>query len=109
MTAKIQRAPTHLQKSGKKFWKSVLSDYALEDAHHLKLLESACACLDRVDQAQAEIEAEGAYFKDRWGMPKEHPAHKTERDNKILFSRLVRELCLDVEAPKESRPPGIGR
>jgi P27 family predicted phage terminase small subunit len=104
---RIKQTPKHLKKEGRKFWRSVLANYYLEDAHHLKLLEGACACLDRIDQARDEIETQGAFYMDRFNQPKEHPAHKTERDNKILFARQIRELNLDVEAPKESRPPAL--
>lgn len=105
--SRIKITPSHLKKGGRKFWKKVLNDFEIEDGHHLMLLENACQCLDRIDEAQAEIEKEGAYFTDRFGQPKEHPAHKTERDNKILFARLVRELNLDIEPPRESRPPSL--
>jgi hypothetical protein len=38
-----------------------------------------------------------------------HPAWALERDSKILFSRLLRELNLDIDTPAEdhSRPPAI--
>ncbi|MFC1886061.1 P27 family phage terminase small subunit [Thermodesulfobacteriota bacterium] len=103
----MKKAPKHLKKQGRKFWKSVLSDFVLKDSHHLVIFENACQCLDRIDEAQAEIKVQGAYYTDRFGQPKEHPAHKTERDNKILFARLLRELNLDIEPLKENRPPAL--
>ena len=105
MTDKV--APKHLQDEGRAFWKSVLGDYLLEDSHHLKLLENACQCLDRISQARRHLRKNGCFFKDRFGQMKENPAGKSERDNKILFSRLLRELNLDTEAPRESRPPAL--
>ena len=102
---RIPRAPGHLVKEGRKFWRQVLKEIDLEEAHVLKLLESACQCLDRVQEARLEIEAKGSFYRDRFGQPKEHPAHKTERDNKVLFARLVRELGLDFEPQPGSRPP----
>jgi phage terminase small subunit len=99
--------PNHLQTEGGDFWKSVLSDYELEEAHHLKILESACVCVDRIAQARRKIRKDGGFYKDRWGIPKEHPAQKTERENKILFARLIRELQLDIEPPNENRPPKL--
>ena len=101
------KIPNHLQKEGREFWRAVLSDYELEDSHHLKLLETASQCLDRIAQARRQILKHGGFYKDRFGQPKEHPAHKTERDNKVLFARLLRELNLDVEPPKEARIPGL--
>ena len=86
---RIPRAPAHLKKEGRKFWKGVLLEIDLEEAHVLKFLENSCQCLDRILQAREQIEIDGSYFKDRFGQPKEHPALKTERDNKVLFARLM--------------------
>ena len=105
MALKIKRAPTHLKTEGRKFWKHVLRDFDLVDAHHLKDLELSCQCLDRIEEARIKIETEGSYFRDRFGQPKESPWCKAERDNKVLFARLLRELSLDLNIPEESRPP----
>lgn len=99
--------PKHLQAEGRTFWESVLNDYDLEESHHLKLLENASVCVDRIAQARRKIRKDGGFYKDRWGIPKEHPAQKSERENKILFARLVRELQLDIETPAENRPPQL--
>jgi len=104
---KSKEIPNHLQKEGGDFWESVLSDFNIIDNHHLKLLENACVCLDRIAQAHRKIRKDGGFYKDRFGTPKEHPAHKTERDNKILFARLLRELNLDISSPKETRTPNL--
>ena len=100
----IKNPPKHLSRESKAFWRSVLKDYELED-HHLKLLQAACESWDRVLAARKEIEAKGEYYTDRWDQPRPHPAHKVELDNKSMFTRLIRELALDLEPPKESRPP----
>lgn len=102
---KKQKPPAYLQDAGKKFWRKILADIVLEEPHDLERLAQSCHCLDQIAEARTKIEAEGAYFVDRWNQPKEHPAAKSIRDNKILFARLVRELCLDIEQPDESRPP----
>jgi len=104
MAPKIKRAPSRLDKEGRKFWKQVLKDFDLTDGHHLKILENACQCLDRIEQARIEIEANGSFYRDRFGQPREFPGLKSERDNKVLFARLLRELSLDLNIP-ETRPP----
>ena len=101
------KTPKHLQAEGRTFWESVLDDYDLEESHHLKLLENACQCIDRIAQARRHIRKHGAFFKDRFGQMKESPAGKAERDNKVLFARLIRELQLDIEPPRENRPPQL--
>ena len=95
--------PKDLRKEGKKFYKDIFTSYEFEE-HHLKILEQACRCLDRITEARERIAVDGLYVKDRYGSLKEHPGAKTERDNRVLFARLVRELGLDL-ADNETRPP----
>ena len=99
------RYPSHLKTDGRKFYKKVLSDFELTDSHDLERLGLACECLDRIGEARRQVEIDGPFFVDRWGQPKEHPGQKCVRDNCVLFARLLREMCLDIEQPEESRPP----
>jgi phage terminase small subunit len=99
------RYPQHLKKPGRQFYKKVLADFDLEEAHDLERLSLACECLDKIDDARQAVKDAGPFFTDRFGQPKEHPGQKTVRDNCVLFARLIRELCLDIEQPEEARPP----
>lgn len=101
-------APRHLSAESRRWWRTIVSEYELE-AHHLRLLQAACECWDRVLEARAAIASDGAYYTDRLGQLKPHPALAEERQNKTLMARLIRELALDVEAPNDSvgRPPQI--
>ena len=103
------RAPKHLRNETKAFWLSVLRDYQLE-AHHVKLLTSACESWDRASEAREAVAAAGAFFTNRHGELKPHPGLSVERDCRSLFARLIRELSLTVDDPAEpySRPPRIG-
>ena len=49
---------------------------------------------------------EGCYYVDRFGAPKSHPALSDERNGRVTFARLLRELNLSEEAP-ETRLPGL--
>lgn len=100
----MKRAPQNLSKESRKFWKEILKIYELQP-HHEKNLEAACRCWDRVLEARLRVETEGAYFKDRFGQVKAHPALEIEAKNKNLFMRLIRELGLDLQSPEDSRPP----
>jgi P27 family predicted phage terminase small subunit len=104
------RAPPHLSKDAQKWWKSVVSEYDLEP-HHLRLLQSAAEAWDRMQQARAAIDAHGAVtFIGANSEPKAHPAIAIERDARIGFARLVRELDLDAGSPGDrSRPPTLRR
>ena len=101
-----RKPPKNLKKAGKDFWRKIVSDYELGE-HHFRLLEGACQCLDRIESARAEVEKVGEYYVDRFGQPKEHPGLAAERNQKVLFARLMRELCLDGVEPPENRPPGL--
>lgn len=100
--------PDHLSDDAAAWWRSVLRDYSLEP-HHLRLLQSACEAWDRMQQARKELLAHGALtFKDERGAIKAHPAEAIERNARIAFARLVRELDLDTGTPSEApRPPAI--
>lgn len=98
------KTPKTLGKAGKKFWKTVLEEFTLSDAHDLERLQMACSCLDSINAAQGQIEQDGAFIADRYGAVKEHPAGKVVRENKVIFCRIVREMALDIEVP-ESRLP----
>ena len=103
------KAPTHLRPPTRKWWLAVVRDWSLE-AHHIRLLTLACEAFDRGEEARQILKKAGAYYRDRFGQPKEHPALAVERDSRIAFARLLRELDLDTEAgPAVSRPPRRGR
>jgi hypothetical protein len=104
MKQNIIKSPKSLGRDGRAFWVKIVSSYELGE-HHFRLLEQACQCLDHITTARAEVEKVGEYFTDRWLQPKEHPALVAERNQKVLFARLMRELCLDGVEPAESRPP----
>lgn len=102
------KPPAYLSRAAKAWWKTIVTDFALE-SHHLKILEAACGAWDRAEQARALLAKEGLTITDRFKQPKVHPAALIERDNKTLFARLVRELGLDVEgSPADNRPPRTG-
>jgi P27 family predicted phage terminase small subunit len=101
---KTPEPPAHLSDEAQSWWRKVTADFVLE-AHHLKLLQAACEGWDRCQQAREVIDKEGVTFNDKHGQPRAHPAVAIERDSRIGFARLLRELALDVEPPKESRPP----
>ncbi len=100
------KTPAGLKAESAKFWRDIVSDYELEQ-HHLKILESACRCWDRILEDREVIEKEGRFFLDRYDQPKTHPAVDDETKQKALFMRLIRELCLDAQVPDEARQPRI--
>jgi phage terminase small subunit len=101
------KPPPHLRPATRDWFASVLANYELEP-HHLRLLTLAAEAWDRCEQAREAIAEHGAVFNDRFGSPRARPEIAIERDSRIAFARLVRELSLDVEPPSEaSRPPAL--
>jgi phage terminase small subunit len=63
---------------------------------------------DRCQQARQAIQKHGLTFDDRFGTPKARPEVAIERDSRLAFARLLRELALDVSEPAdEVGPPRI--
>ena len=100
------KPPAHLRAPTARWWRSVLSDYELEE-HHRRLLTLAAEAWDRTQQAREALKKHGITYRDRFGQPHARPEVMIERDSRLAFARLLRELALDVCAPDEVRAPVI--
>ena len=69
----------------------------------------ACESWDRTQQAREILDVEGLTYDDRFGCPRSRPEVASERDSRIAFSRILRELKLDIEPPQTPRLPRGGR
>jgi len=107
--ASLPPAPDHITAESAAWWDSVVRDFAMEP-HHLRLLQCAAEAWDKMQAARREIADHGGLtFRDSGGNIKAHPANAIERDARVAFARLVRELDLDADSgPAErSRPPAL--
>lgn len=104
MKRRTPTPPDHLSSATTAWWKAVHQEFDL-DPHHVHLLRLACEALDRAEGARAILATEGVTFRDDRGNPRAHPAVAIERDARIAFARLLRELDLDTELPSGSRRP----
>jgi len=104
--ARQPEPPIYLSDAMQSWWTVVLENYEL-DRHHLHLLEAACTAWDRMVQARSALAANGLTFTDDRAAPKARPEVAIERDARIAFARLVRELDLDDVPPAERRPPAL--
>jgi P27 family predicted phage terminase small subunit len=100
------KPPAHISTESKKWFSSVLEDYALEP-HEVKLLILACEAFDRATSARETIAECGMYYTDRFSSPRKHPAVSVLEAATTAFARLTRELSLTDTAPDENRPPSI--
>ena len=93
-------APRHLSDGAKKWWREVTAEYELEP-HQRKLLQAAAEAWDRLQQARSALAKHGLTYEDRLGNPRARPEVAIERDARIAFGRLVRQLRFD----DDSTPP----
>ena len=98
------KPPKHLRPATKRWWSAVVEEFALE-LHHIRLLTRASESWDRGEEAREAIAEHGLVYTDRFGAPRARPEVAVERDSRIGFARLLRELALDVEAPEAPRAP----
>lgn len=99
-------APEHLSAEAGAWYVQVVRDFDLDDTGQA-LLRMAGELWDRAESARKIVAAEGAIIRSSTGTPKEHPAAALERNSKVCFSRLVRELALGSELEEPGRPPRI--
>ena len=98
--------PRHLGEHGLTLWRSVTSEYGIEDAGGVEMLLLACQSLDRAEECRAQIDADGEIIRTKAGM-RENPLLKSELANRSFVCRTLARLGLDVEAIKPTgRPPG---
>ena len=101
------KPPQHLSREVKKWFAQVIESYELEP-HHMRLLTLAAESWDLCSQARAIIDAQGLTYLDRFDAPRARPEISIERDNRLAFVRIIRELDLDIDAPSQaSRPPAL--
>jgi len=104
---KQDSTPSHLRQETAEWWAEVNREFDLEH-HHRRLLRLACEAWDRGQEAREAITEHGSVYVDRFGQPRARPEVAIERDSRISFARMLRELALDVEGPTEGgRPPRI--
>lgn len=102
------RAPTHLSKDGKGWFKKIATEYAIDDDAGLLLLQTAMESFDRMKAAAKRIDADGEAVEDRFGQIKPHPLLPAERDARAQMLSALKQLNLDIEPLRDApgRPPG---
>lgn len=96
--------PSHLRKPTARWWAEVVGNYHLEP-HHIRLLTLAAESWDRACQAREALRKHGITYTDRLGEPRARPEVAIEKDSRIAFARILRELDLDGEPLPDPRPP----
>ena len=108
LPVELPAPPLHLSVEAADWWRQTVAAYELEP-HHLKLLEAAADAWDRLVAARAEVLRDGLTVEGMHGK-RQNPAVGIERDARLAFSRIVRELDLDEPMPAPMpymRPPAL--
>src|SRR3954468_388421 len=106
MKSSAVQPPKHLRADTAEWFAAVIKDYEL-DSHHVRLLTKACEAWDRSEEAREAIAKNGLTYLDRFDAPRARPECAIERDSRLAFARLIRELGLDVAPSSDSRPPTL--
>ena len=96
--------PPHLSEEATAWWVSVTQEFELEP-HHARLLQAAAEAWDRLVEARTALAEHGLTYTDRFGAPRLRPEAAIERDARIGFVRVCRELGLQDQP--ERRPPTL--
>jgi len=104
---KIPKSTIKLGKGGARLRRNILKEIQFQESHDFTRLDLLAHTFDQILECQNTIESEGIFIKDRFNQPKENCALKSQRDLKVVFCRILRELNLDIEGMKESRPPSL--
>ena len=97
----------HLAEPSRAWVAAVLAEYDL-DQHHHRLLMLAAQAFDRAEQARVILARDGLVTCTDQGGLKAHPAVAIERDARVAFARLLRELDLDMTSEADApRPPSL--
>ncbi len=101
--------PDYLGPDGAEWLRRTAAEFVFETAGEWKLAVLAACTLDRLAEARRAIDEHGLLVRSAAGTLKPNPASNLERDNAVLYCRLVRELRLNQPADDESnRIPRIG-
>jgi hypothetical protein len=86
----------------REWWQMIIDAYEFQD-FELRLLTAAGEAWDLKERAREVIEKQGLIYLDRFGQPATRPEVAIERDSRLAFARVMRQLARSEEPP-EDRP-----
>ena len=97
MTEKRPKPPAGLEKAGRRVWREILDEFALDSRERI-VLEQACRQLDAVAALEAEIHESGLVSRGSRGQPRLSGSVTELRQSRLAAAKLLSELALpDVE------------
>lgn len=88
----MSNAPRGLRAAGRRLWKALTSEFALDD-HEAILLREACRTVDQLDELQVEIASSGPVVDSSQGI-RVHPAIVEARQQRLVLAKVITALGL---------------
>ena len=105
-TVTLNAPPATLGKTGASLWRTIMSEYAIEDGGGREILLQGCSAADRAAECAVliiEDEADGAHSHGG----KDHPLLKHELAARVFVCQCLHKLGLDIEPVRApGRPSG---
>jgi hypothetical protein len=100
--------PLNLDKAGADLWRTIMSEYQIDDSGGREILRQACTAADRATECAAAIADEGLTVRTANGL-RDHPLLKHELAARAFVVRSLHRLGLDIEPVRSvGRPGGKG-
>ena len=97
--------PTLTLTETRRLWRSIVTEFAVDDEPGRLMLLTALESLQRVRSAQKAIVDQGEYLTDDKGMIRPHPALAVEKDAYKQVLASFRSLNLSLTPAKDTRAP----
>lgn len=104
LAATPPKAPTHLSRGARRWWRAIVENYDLEP-HHVEILTAAAEAWDRKEEARGLIAEDGLVIRNRSGVPMTHPAVQVEDSAALRMAHLIRQIGLDATPVGDVRVP----
>jgi hypothetical protein len=104
----VPEAPRGLKKPGRTLWKSIQTQYGIDDPGGCAHLLTACRSEDDLQRMRGTVARDGDTIKDRFGQKREHPLLGAIRGLEAVKRQALKSLNLDLEPlrDKPGRPGG---
>jgi P27 family predicted phage terminase small subunit len=94
-------APEHLEEQERDLFRSIVTEFRIDDAGSIELLITACEAHQRCRVCRETIDREGMTMKDRFGILTSHPLLKAEASARGQYLAALRALNLEPPPPSK--------
>jgi P27 family predicted phage terminase small subunit len=94
-------APSHLEDPERELFRSIVTEFRIDDAGSIELLITACEAHQRCRTCRETIAKDGMMLADRFGALQPHPLLKAEASARGQYLAALRALNLEPPAPSK--------